>query len=471
MTFESYRSRLATILIKYVWLALAFALATPFANSQQAPSVQVDNYVKNRMTEMKIPGLSLAVVKRGVILKATGYGLANLETDTPATADTEYRIASISKQFIAMAIMLLVQENALRLDDPISKYLDGSPDSWKEITVYHLLTHTSGIVRDPIDYHPYDEQSITDVIKATYSLPLSFPSGEKWLYSNVGYYVLAQVITKASRRPWDAFISERLLAPAHMTSTRVGTVTDIVPNRASGYKQTSKGIANAENWIAVRPSSAFLSTVLDLAKWDRYLYSNNPLTVSNRKFMWTPVTLRDKTSVDYGFGWYVDTLLGRARIHHDGQYPGFRSDFERFMDDDLTVILLANSDGSSLDSLAIKIAGFYETKLSTPPFTLSVKVSPEAKVGDPVAVQITAKDDGKGAPDSLVEMEIWADSGETVYKEHKANESFHAGQSNTYTFSWTPTKAGRYTVNVGAYGPRWTPSYAWKQRAASITVN
>ncbi len=167
-----------------------------------------------------------------------------------------------------------------------------------------------------------------------------------------------------------------------MASTRLGTVTDIFPNRASGYKQTSRGVANAENWIAVRPSSAFLSTVLDLAKWDQYLYLGNPLTSSNRKLMWTPVTLNDKTSADYGFGWYVDTFLGRTRIHHDGQYPGFRSDFERFTDDNLTVIVLANSDGSRLDSLAIKIAGFYETKISTPPFTLSADAPAQAVVGN-----------------------------------------------------------------------------------------
>lgn len=187
--------------------------------------------------------------------------------------------------------------------------------------------------------------------------------------------------------------------------------------------------------------------------------------------MWKPATLNDKTSVDYGFGWYVDTFLGRVRIHHDGQYPGFRSDFERFTDDNLTVIVLANSDGSSLDSLAIKIAGFYESKLCAPTFTLSADVPVQAVVGNPIVIRITAKDDGKAAPDSLVEMEIWDKSGNTAYKEHKADESFDARQTNTYAFSWTPTKAGRYTVNVGVYGPKWTPSYSWKQKATTITVN
>jgi D-alanyl-D-alanine carboxypeptidase len=128
MKFKLHRFRLAAILTKYVWLATLVALATTIATSQQSASSQVDDYVQKRMVEMKIPGLSLAVVKRGTILKATGYGLANLETNTAATPESVYRIASISKQFIATAIMLLVQEKKIGLDDPISKCLDNSPE-------------------------------------------------------------------------------------------------------------------------------------------------------------------------------------------------------------------------------------------------------------------------------------------------------------------------------------------------------
>ena len=171
----------------------------------------------------------------------------------------------------------------INLHDKVSTYLDGTPDTSKEITVRHLLTHTSGIVRDPSDYHPYDEQEPTEVIKAVYSVPLSFQPGEKWLYSNVGYYVLAEIITKASGEPWNHFIAERLFMPAHMTSTRTTTVSEIVPNRATGYQQRDNRMVNAENWIAVRPSGAFLSTVLDLAKWDAFLYSDNVLSAASRK--------------------------------------------------------------------------------------------------------------------------------------------------------------------------------------------
>ena len=453
-------------------MAILLAFGPTVTRSQQAEPDQVDDYVKQRMRELHIPGLSMAVVKEGRIVKARGYGLANVETNSLATAETVYKAASLSKPFIAAATLLLIQEGKIGLDDKVSKYLEGSPESWKAITISHLLTHTSGIVRDPVDYHPYSDQPITAVIRSVYPVPLSFPPGDRWLYSNVGYYALAEIITKVSGKQWDEFIAERLFAPARMTSTRTTTVTDIVPRRANGYQQKESGLVNAENWIAVRPSGAFLSTVLDLAKWDALLDSANLIKPSSRKLMWTPVTLNDKTSADYGFGWYVDSFLGRARIHQDGQFPGFRSDYERFEDDKLTVIILANSDDGSLESFALKIAGFYAPTLVAPPFTLTADVTAQAVAnGEPLAVKITAKDDGKAAPDSLVEMEIWDVSGQTVYKQHKANESFGPGETKTFTFSWTPTKAGKYSVNLGAYGAKWIPSYAWKPSAATITVN
>ena len=217
-------------------LLIAVAFSAPFGYSQSEKSRAVDDYIKRRMRDLHIPGLSMAVVKEGKIIAAKGYGVANLETNTPATPGTVYKTASLSKPFIAAAVLLLKQEGKINLDDKVSKYLDGTPDTWKEITVRHLLTHTSGIVRDPSDYHPYDEQEPTEVIKAVYSVPLSFQPGEKWLYSNVGYYVLAEIITKASGEPWNHFIAERLFMPAHMTSTRTTTVSEIVPNRATGYQ-------------------------------------------------------------------------------------------------------------------------------------------------------------------------------------------------------------------------------------------
>jgi CubicO group peptidase (beta-lactamase class C family) len=464
--------RLLAVFLNGFCLLVVWTLTSATARGQQSESNQVDEYVKQRMRESPIPGLSLAVVKDGKVVKASGYGAANLETGTPAGPETEYRIASISKQFIATAILLLVQEGKIGVDDKAAKYLVGAPESWSQISIRQLLTHTSGIPRDPADYHPYREQPIAEVIQSTYELPLSFQPGEKWLYSNVGYYVLAEVISRASGVPWDAFISEHLFAPAQMSATQTGTAVGIVPHRASGYQWTNAGAANAENWIAVRPSSAFLSTVLDLAKWDVFLTSSGFLNDSSRKMIWSPAKLNDGAPVDYGFGWYVDSFLGRTRIHHDGQYPGFRSDYERFEQDKLSVMVLANSDRVNLGSMAIKIAGIYEPKLSAPPFALSADVpSGLATLGHSVEITVTATDQGNAAPDSLVEMEIWDESGVVVYKEHQAGQNFAERESKALRFSWTPARPGKYSVNVGAYGPKWVASYSWKENAASILVN
>jgi D-alanyl-D-alanine carboxypeptidase len=217
----------------------------------------VDDLIKSEMKKLSIPGLSIAVIKDRRIVKLDGYGLANIETGTPATADTVYGIASLSKQFIASAILLLSEENKLRLDDGIGQYLEGAPESWKDITIRHVLTHTSGIPRDPTDYHPYQQQKPMAVITSAYALPLLFKPGEKFLYSNVGYYILAEIIEKTSGGPWEEFVSNHFFKPAGLQATR--PLTDgIVPGRASGYDQANGKTINAENWIAARPSSAFL---------------------------------------------------------------------------------------------------------------------------------------------------------------------------------------------------------------------
>ena len=438
--------------------------------AQQSSFAAVDAYVQTRMHDMNIPGLSLAVLKDGQVIKTSGYGIANIETNTPATAETEYRIASLSKQFIAAAVLLLVQDGKIHLDDKASLYLDYPPAAWEDITLRQLLTHTSGIPRDPTDYHPYMQQPITDVINSASALPLSFKPGTGWLYSNVGYFILAQVITRASGEPWDSFIAQRLFAPAHLTATSIATVDNIVPHRASGYTTENNRLINAEAWIALRPSAAFMSNVIDLAKWDQFWDLHNPLTPENRKLMLTPASLNDNRPTDYGFGWYIDPYLGQPRIHHDGQYPGFRADYERFPNEKLSVILLANTDTSSLQSLAIKIAGFYAKSLETPPFLLTATATNPAHVGTPLAIDISATDQGNLAPDSVVEMEIWNSTGRSVYKQDVQHKDFAAGQKMVFNFSWTPAKAGTYSVNIGAYGAHWTPSYTWTLNAATIEV-
>jgi CubicO group peptidase (beta-lactamase class C family) len=327
---------------------------------------RLDDYVRARMRWERIPGLSLAVVKDGKLVRAKGYGTANVETNSPATPRTVYRIGSVSKQFVAAGILLLVQDGKLALDDPIGKFLDGVPAAWKGITVRRLLTHTSGLVRDPPGWDPFKVQPDEEMIRSAFPLPLAFTPGERWAYSNTGYYVLAEIIRRVSGRPWSAFLAERLFAPAGMAATRTITTTGIVPERASGYARTATGVENAENWLAVRPSGAFLSTVLDFVRWDAALSTGTILTSASRTQMWTPVSLNDGTTHPYGFGWFLDPFQGRRRVHHGGGVPGFTADIERFVDDRLTVVVLANLGGADVERIARDVAGFYVPALAPP---------------------------------------------------------------------------------------------------------
>jgi D-alanyl-D-alanine carboxypeptidase len=335
--------------------------------SRESIGDDIDNYVKTQMERRHIPGLSLAIVKEGAVIKSKGYGLANVETDTPATPESVYKIGSVSKQFLAAGIMLLVQDGKMGLSDKVSKYLDDTPEAWKDITVHHLLTHTSGLVEDPPNFEPFKVQPDIDVIKLAYSTSLIFPPGEKWSYSNLGYFVLAEIIHKVSGVAWSTFITQRIFTPAQMTATKTTTTTDIVPHRAAGYAWNNHKLENAENWVAVRPSGAFLSTVLDMARWDALLYTNTILSIEVREQMWTPVKLNGGATYPYGFGWSLEPWLGHKRAHHNGSLPGFLCDFERFMDDRLTVIVFINGTSGDPAKIARNIAGIYTPALALKP--------------------------------------------------------------------------------------------------------
>jgi CubicO group peptidase (beta-lactamase class C family) len=336
-----------------------FALVILVIATGVARADKVDDYVKAEMQRQHIPGTSIAVLKDGKIIKAEGYGLANVELNVPARPETVYKIGSVSKQLIAAGIMILIQEGKLSLDDKISKFLEGTPDTWKEITVQHLLTHTSGIVREAPGFDPLKIQDDADVIKTAYPLPLRFAPGEKWEYCNVGYFSLAEIIRKVSGKPWEDYLKERLFLPLDMNVTRATTLTEIIQNRADGYVWRNNKLENAGIYFALRPSGAFFSSVLDLAKWDAELYAGKILKPSVRDQMWMPVKLTNGTTHPYGFGWELSTVAGHRHVHHGGSLPGFRAQLSRFVDDKLTVIVLTNGNNANPNLIALGIAAFY----------------------------------------------------------------------------------------------------------------
>ena len=334
--------------------ALALLLLVP-ATTAADP---VDDYVKQQIDASYLPGLSLAVIKDGVVIKAAGYGFADVDKQVSAQADTVYKIGSVSKQFLATAVMLLVQDGRLTLDDPIVRYLKDAPASWKSITIRHALTHTGGLVRESPAFAPTRIQSDADLIAAAYPLPLRFQPGEKWEYSNVGYFILADIIRVVSGRPWADFLREKVFAPVEMPWTWPTNTTHTIPKRAVGYTGNDNS-RRADDWPALRASGAFLSTVLDLAKWDAQLTAMQILKADSRRQMWSPVRLNDGATAPYGFGWHVDTFRGHRRIRHGGGLPGFISEYARFEDDRLTIIALTNGDDVDLPSLVGGIADLY----------------------------------------------------------------------------------------------------------------
>jgi D-alanyl-D-alanine carboxypeptidase len=329
----------------------------------------VDDFLNAELQRQRIPGAALAIINNGKIVKAQGYGLANVELNVPVTTETVFKIGSVSKQFIATGIMLLAAEGKINLDDKISKYLEGTPETWKDISIRHLLTHTSGLLREAPGFDPSKIQTDLDVIKTAYSQPLRFVPGEKWEYCNVGYFSLAEIIRKVSGKPWGDYLNEQVFAPLGMTATRPTTVAEIIPKRANSYNLQNEKLINAENWPAVRPSGAFLSNILDLAKWEAALNENKILNQAIRTQMWTPVTLNDGKKYPYGFGWELNDFRGVSTIQHGGTLTGFRAQYLRFPEQGLTVIVLANLGSANVYGLATGVALEYipQLKLSSLP--------------------------------------------------------------------------------------------------------
>lgn len=342
-------------------VALALALTSAIVAPLQRASAQadrIDSLINAEMKRQNIPGLSLAIMKNGEIIKAQGYGFANIKSRTPVTPTTVFKIASISKQFIATGIMLLSQDGRLSVEDPINKYLPDLPPAWRPITIRHCLSHTAGLVREGPAFDAIRPQSDITVIRSAYSVPLRSQPGAKYEYSNLGYFILGEIISRVAGQSWADFIAERVFEPSSMNATYPTNTKVVIQNRAQGYVDNDKW-NDAGEWLALRPSGAFLSTVLDMAKWDAVLYTDRVLTAASLREMWTPVKLNDGTTHPYGFGWQLGSRNGRMMVFHGGGGPGARTMFARFVDDRLSIIILANLDDIDIDAILEIVAGHY----------------------------------------------------------------------------------------------------------------
>jgi len=315
----------------------------------------IDTFVETERGLQRIPGLSIAVVRAGKVIKAEGYGQANVEVSAAAKPETAYQLASVTKQTIASAILLLQQEGQLTLSDPLSQHLPETPASWAKITLRHLLTHTSGLVADePIEVNkPHTEG---DAIQAVKPLPLAFAPGEKWSYCNFGFVLLGEVIRRKSSLRWDDFLAARFFQPLGIQATRRHSLTALIPNRASGYAIQNDRTVNVPSWWRDFASGGLVTTVLDLAKWDAMLREDRLLKPETRKFLWEPVLLNSGKLHPYGLGWNLGGTPGKRTAEHGGGRPGFATHFWRELDGDLAVIVLSNLGGADVGRIAHGIA-------------------------------------------------------------------------------------------------------------------
>ena len=323
---------------------------------------QVDDYVREEMSKRKIPAVVLKVVQAGHELKTAAYGFANLELRVPATTDSVFEIGSITKQFTASCILLLQQDGKLSVEDRIGRYLPDIPVAWTNVTIRHLLTHTSGIR----SYTGLDGFALTKHLTQAQFMEiigkqaLEFQPGEAWKYSNTGYSLLGYLIENVSGKSYWQFLRERILEPLSMGATTGRNPGNLITNRVAGYEQTNHMHINRDYDLTdVFSAGAMVSTVGDLAKWNTALDSETVLTSKSKKAAWSPQNLNNGQVTRYGFGWFVETVEGRRNVGHGGSTSGFNASVQRFPDDRLLVILLTNTDESVGTTLARKIGSFY----------------------------------------------------------------------------------------------------------------
>ena len=338
--------------------ALVAAVAVSVARADS-----LDSFIADEMRAQHIPGMSVAVVKDGSLRKARGYGLANVELQAPASAETVYQLASMTKQFTAAAVMLLVQDGKLGLDDNVAKLLDDAPASWSGITVRHLLTMTSGIAdysqRFGDSREDFTEERLYDSIQ---KLPLDFAPGEKWQYSNSNYVLLAMIIRKLTTTSYDAFLGERVFKPLGMADTRRDDESAVVDRRAALYEWRNDRLVNCRHLNASllnNGDGGLLTTALDLARWDAALEPGRLLSRESLRDVWTPVSSRGTVLKHYGFGWFLNESKGHRVVGHGGGRPGTSTQISRFLDDRVTVIVLANRSEVNAERLAHQVARFY----------------------------------------------------------------------------------------------------------------
>jgi CubicO group peptidase (beta-lactamase class C family) len=348
------------------WIVAAGLVLATGAGAVAQDTARMEQVIQSHVTAGTFMGAVL-VARDGAIVHNKAYGLANVEWDVPNTPTTKFRLGSITKQFTAAAILLLEERGKLKVDAPVQTYLKDTPVSWDGITIFNLLTHTSGIPNFTAlpEYGAAKLKATTvdGTLAALRDRPLDFAPGERMSYSNSGYLVLGSIIEKVAGQSYEKFIVENIFTPLGMKDSGYDSNTALIKRRASGYVRAPAGFANATyiHMSVPHAAGALYSTTEDLLKWEQALFGGKVVSKASLDRMITPF------KNNYGFGLTSATPNGRRVVAHGGGIDGFNTQMAYYPDSRTVVIVLSNVAGPVPDMLAGQLAALMHGESVTLP--------------------------------------------------------------------------------------------------------
>jgi CubicO group peptidase (beta-lactamase class C family) len=407
--------RKIVMVVACVLSSVAVAAGNKLAAADETDA-KVDAFVRSELQRQRIPGVALGVYRDGQLTKVRGYGLANVEWNAAVTPDTIFQSGSVGKQFTATAVMMLVEEGKVGLDDPIKKYFPDAPETWNDIKVKHLLSHTSGLSEYESEartkpggpFYMRLDYTEDELYKRIADMPMDFKTGEDWSYRNTNYVLLGILIHRVTGKFYGDFLQERIFRPLGMNRTRIISEEDIITRRAAGYRLVKGELKNQE-WVSPTLNStadgALYFTVEDLQKWDAALYTEKLLKKASLERMWTVEKLNNgkPNKANYGFGWGIRDVNGHRVIAHSGAWQGFTCYIARYVDDRLAIVALTNLDAghSRPNKIVSGVAAIYSPALKPP----EEKPIPdkEPQVAQMVKDLLREIADGKAKPEQFTE--------------------------------------------------------------------
>ncbi|RPI25956.1 MAG: serine hydrolase [Acidobacteria bacterium] len=364
MTLQAKRV-LKSVLVVAAVIVVVFLMAMGRRAQATGPEALEIDTLLHKAFKAGEPGGAVIVTRNGETVFRQGYGLADLELKVPIRPDMVFRLGSVTKQFSAVATLMLEEEGKLSVKDPITKYLPDYPTGGQAITVEHLLTHTSGIksYTSIPEWRPLwrKDFTLTELIDLFKAQPMDFRPDERWLYNNSGYILLGAVIEKASGQSYEDFVEKKIFAPLGMKDSYYDRTDQIIPRRVKGYQRGLNGFQNAPYLSMTQPYAAgsLASTVDDLAIWDAALCNNKLIKKESLARAHSPHKLADGRSTAYGYGWSIGSYEGHRTIEHGGGIHGFATYILSMPEDHVYVAILTNGSAGPTVSparLALQMA-------------------------------------------------------------------------------------------------------------------